>query len=104
VGSGGLLGVSLCVSVLWLVDGVKLPFHGVKLSLPWLRYALPLYDDVSSACLYPCSAAEVARKFVKDPELLRFIDLECYIWSTVSAELTPMMNAGMVGRPTFVDK
>lgn len=41
-------------------------------------------------------AADVARKHVKDPELLRFIDLECYIWSTVPAELTPMMNAGMV--------
>jgi len=41
-------------------------------------------------------AADVSRKYIKDPELLRFIDLECYIWSTVSADLTPMMNAGMV--------
>jgi hypothetical protein len=36
----------------------------------------------------------VARKYIKDPQLLRFIDVECYIWSTVSAELTPMINAG----------
>ena len=27
---------------------------------------------------------------------MRFIDLECFIWSTVPADLTPMMNAGMV--------
>ena len=38
----------------------------------------------------------MARRHIKDPELLRFIDLECYIWSTVSADLTPMINAGMV--------
>lgn len=39
---------------------------------------------------------DVARKYITDPELLRFIDLECFIWSTVSADLTPMINAGMV--------
>lgn len=39
----------------------------------------------------------MARKYIKDPTLLKFIDLECYIWSTVSADLTPMINAGMVG-------
>lgn len=33
---------------------------------------------------------------LQDPELLRFIDIECFIWSTVSADLTPMINAGMV--------
>ncbi len=32
----------------------------------------------------------------QDPELLKFIDIECFIWSTVSADLTPMINAGMV--------
>ena len=32
----------------------------------------------------------------QDPELLRFIDIECFIWSTVPADLTPMINAGMV--------
>eukprot|EP00983_Pelagomonas_calceolata_P091497 1157553-Pelagomonas_calceolata.AAC.8 len=46
---------------------------------------------------HQCNAADISRKYIKDPELLRFIDLECYIWSTVPAELTPMMNAGMVG-------
>jgi hypothetical protein len=33
---------------------------------------------------------------VQDPELLRFVDLECFLWSTVSADLTPLINAGMV--------
>lgn len=32
----------------------------------------------------------------QDPELLRFVDLECFLWSTVNADLTPMINAGMV--------
>ena len=32
----------------------------------------------------------------QDPELLSFIDIECYCWSTVLADLTPMINAGMV--------
>ena len=41
-------------------------------------------------------SGQLARRFIKDPELLRFIDLECYIWSTVSADLTPLINSGMV--------
>ena len=32
----------------------------------------------------------------QDPELLRFIDIECYCWSTVLADFTPMINSGMV--------
>lgn len=43
-----------------------------------------------------CTAGDVARKYIKDPELLKFIDLECFIWSTVNADMTPMINAGMV--------
>lgn len=27
---------------------------------------------------------------------MSFIDIECYCWSTVLAEFTPMINAGMV--------
>jgi prolycopene isomerase len=45
---------------------------------------------------YYCTAGDVARKYIKDPELLKFIDLECFIWSTVNADMTPMINAGMV--------
>lgn len=57
----------------------------------WLSRA-----ELLSAKTTPCPAGDVSRKHIKDPVLLRFIDLECFIWSTVSAELTPMMNAGMV--------
>ena len=42
------------------------------------------------------NTGDVARKHVNDPELLSFIDIECYCWITVLAGLTPMMNAGMV--------
>lgn len=42
------------------------------------------------------NTGDVARKHIQDPELLSFIDIECYCWSTVLAGLTPMMNAGMV--------
>lgn len=42
------------------------------------------------------NAGDVARRHIRDPELLRFIDIECYCWSTVPADMTPMINAGMV--------
>ena len=42
------------------------------------------------------NTGDVARKHINDSELLSFIDIECYCWSTVLAGLTPMMNAGMV--------
>jgi len=44
----------------------------------------------------PVNAGDIARKFISDPELLRFIDIECYCWSVVPADMTPMINAGMV--------
>ncbi|MBO6975808.1 MAG: carotene isomerase [Prochlorococcus marinus CUG1435] len=44
----------------------------------------------------PVNAGDVARKFIKDPELLRFIDIECFCWSVMPAIKTPMINAGMV--------
>lgn len=49
------------------------------------------------ASYLPSNTGDVARKHIKDPELLSFIDIECYCWSTVLAEHTPMINAGMVG-------
>lgn len=42
------------------------------------------------------NTGDVARRHIRDPELLRFIDIECYCWSTVLAVHTPMINAGMV--------
>ena len=44
----------------------------------------------------PINAGDVARKFIKDPELLKFIDIECFCWSVMPALKTPMINAGMV--------
>ncbi len=44
----------------------------------------------------PINAGDVARKHIKDPELLKFIDIECFCWSVMPALKTPMINAGMV--------
>ncbi|KAK6126450.1 hypothetical protein DH2020_039838 [Rehmannia glutinosa] len=44
----------------------------------------------------PQNAGNIARMYIKDPELLSFIDAECFIVSTVNAMQTPMINAGMV--------
>lgn len=42
------------------------------------------------------NAGDIARKHISDKDLLRFIDMECYSWSVMRADLTPMINAGMV--------
>ncbi|KAH8939030.1 hypothetical protein BDL97_15G015700 [Sphagnum fallax] len=44
----------------------------------------------------PQNAGDLARKYIKDPDLLSFIDAECFIVSTVDACRTPMINASMV--------
>ena len=54
-----------------------------------------------AACLTLASflasnTGDVARRHIRDEELLRFIDIECFCWSTVLAAQTPMINAGMV--------
>ena len=51
------------------------------------------------ASYLPSNAGDVARKHIRDPQLLSFIDVECYCWSTVLAADTPMINAGMVRAP-----
>jgi len=70
-------------------------------SLEEPRYLLGQFARQPLACLTLASflasnTGDVARRYIKDPELLHFIDIECYCWSTVLAELTPMINAGMV--------
>ncbi|CAL8470057.1 g9599 [Coccomyxa elongata] len=70
-------------------------------SLEEPRYLLGEFAKHPIACLtlasyLPSNTGDVARKHIKDPELLSFIDIECYCWSTVLAEHTPMINAGMV--------
>ena len=71
------------------------------LSLEELRYLTRVFFQHPAACLglvkyLPLNAGDIARKYIKDPAVLRFIDIECYIWSVVPAEQTPMINAGMV--------
>ncbi|HYW22370.1 MAG TPA: carotenoid isomerase [Nodularia sp. (in: cyanobacteria)] len=71
------------------------------LSLEEPRYLLRTFLQHPLACLglvkyLPQNVGDVARRYIKDPELLKFIDMECYCWSVVSADMTPMINAGMV--------
>lgn len=70
-------------------------------SLEEPRYLLEVFLKHPLACLNLVrfiyrNAGDVAREKIKDPELLKFIDMECYSWSVASADMTPMINAGMV--------
>ncbi|WP_320677053.1 carotenoid isomerase [Prochlorococcus sp. MIT 1300] len=75
-------------------------------SMPLLSIEEPLYlakvfFKSPLACLglarwLPVNAGKVARQYIKDPELLKFIDIECFCWSVMPANETPMINAGMV--------
>ncbi len=38
---------------------------------------------------------ETARKYIKNEELLKFIDIEAYAWAVRDAESTPFVNAGI---------
>ena len=71
------------------------------LSLEEPRYLTRVFFQHPLACLglvkyLPQNAGDIARKYISDPQLLNFIDMECYCWSVVPADLTPMINAGMV--------
>ena len=33
----------------------------------------------------PVNAGDVAMRYIKDPDLLRFIDIECFCWSVMPA-------------------
>jgi len=44
----------------------------------------------------PFNVGSVARQHIKDEQLLKFIDIECFCWSVMPADRTPMINAGMV--------
>ncbi|WP_088241747.1 carotenoid isomerase [Calothrix rhizosoleniae] len=71
------------------------------LSLEEPRYLLRVFSQHPLACLglakyLPCNVGDIARRYIKDPLLLKFIDIECYCWSVVPADMTPMINAGMV--------
>ncbi|MEB3882676.1 carotenoid isomerase [Lyngbya sp. CCY1209] len=71
------------------------------LSLEEPRYLMRVFFQNPGACLglvqyLPQNVGEVAKRHISDPDLLKFIDIECYCWSVVPADLTPMINAGMV--------
>jgi prolycopene isomerase len=71
------------------------------LSLEEPRYLTRVFFQHPLACLglvkyLPQNAGDIARRYIQDPQLLKFIDMECYCWSVVPADKTPMINAGMV--------
>jgi prolycopene isomerase len=71
------------------------------LSLEEIGYLMRVFFQHPLACLglvkyLPQNAGDLARKYIQDPNLLKFIDIECYCWSVVPADYTPMINAGMV--------
>lgn len=71
------------------------------LSLEEPRYLTRVFFQHPLACLglvqyLPQNVGDIARRYIQDPDLLRFIDMECYCWSVVPADRTPMINAGMV--------
>ena len=71
------------------------------LSLEEPRYLTRVFFQHPLACLglvkyLPQNVGDIARRYIRDRNLLKFIDIECYCWSVVPAEKTPMINAGMV--------
>jgi len=71
------------------------------LSLEEPRYLTRVFFQHPFACLglvkyLPQNVGDIARRYIQDPILLKFIDMECYCWSVVPADRTPMINAGMV--------
>ncbi len=71
------------------------------LSLEDPAYLAKVFLRAPLACLglarwLPVNVGDVARRHIKDPALLKFIDMECFCWSVMPADRTPMINAGMV--------
>ncbi len=71
------------------------------LSLEDPAYLAKVFFRAPLACLglarwLPVNVGAVARTHISDPALLKFIDMECFCWSVMPADRTPMINAGMV--------
>jgi len=71
------------------------------LSLEDPAYLAKVFFRAPLACLglarwLPVNVGDVARAHIRDERLLRFIDMECFCWSVMPADRTPMINAGMV--------
>ena len=84
-----------CAQVFHCLDAMPL------LSLEDPAYLAKVFFKAPLACLglarwLPVNVGSVARAHIQDPNLLRFIDMECFCWSVMPANRTPMINAGMV--------
>ena len=84
-----------CSNVFNCLDSMPL------LSIEDPSYLFKVFFKSPLSCLglarwLPINAGDVARKYIKDVELLNFIDIECFCWSVMPAIKTPMINAGMV--------
>ncbi|MCX5961099.1 MAG: carotene isomerase [Cyanobacteria bacterium] len=84
-----------CAQVFHCLDAMPL------LSLEDPAYLAKVFFKAPMACLglarwLPVNVGSVARAHIQDPNLLRFIDMECFCWSVMPADRTPMINAGMV--------
>ena len=84
-----------CLQVFRCLDAMPL------LSLEDPAYLAKVFFKAPLACLglarwLPVNVGDVARRHISDPALLKFIDMECFCWSVMPADLTPMINAGMV--------
>jgi prolycopene isomerase len=71
------------------------------LSIEDPSYLFRVFFKAPLSCLglarwLPVNAGDVAKKCIKNQELLKFIDIECFCWSVMPAVKTPMINAGMV--------
>ena len=85
----------MCSSDLNCLDAMPL------LSLEDPAYLTKVFFRAPLACLglarwLPFNVGDVARAHIKDEQLLKFIDMECFCWSVMPADRTPMINAGMV--------
>ncbi len=86
---------NVCWKVFNCLDAMPL------LSIEDPAYLAKVFFKAPLACLglarwLPVNVGDIARRFISDPELLRFIDIECFCWSVMPADKTPMINAGMV--------
>lgn len=85
----------ICWQVFNCLDAMPL------LSIEDPTYLAKVFFKSPLACLglarwLPVNVGDVAKRHIKDPDLLRFIDIECFCWSVMPADRTPMINAGMV--------
>ena len=84
-----------CAQVFRCLDAMPL------LSLEDPAYLAKVFFRAPLACLglarwLPFNVGDVARAHIRDEQLLKFIDMECFCWSVMPADRTPMINAGMV--------